>query len=131
MAGVFKIDKVKSLRSSEQFGLVTRLRRLGQVTQLTANDFKVLDEALAHPDLPLPGSSPSDHPNLVLVQRNPTLLDSDKKTVEIEFVYELGPSDGFDLDTTDRPFIGKMTTNISQVETNKDVLNNIIETLFK
>jgi len=129
MAGVVNIDKIKSLSGQEQFGLLTRLRRLAIVTKLTSNDFRVLDEALNSPGVPAPGSSPADHPNLVLVQRNPTLL-GDKKTVEIELVYELGPSDGFDLDNTDRPFIGKMTTNISQVETNLDVLTNIIKTKY-
>ncbi len=130
MAVTVNLDKISSLSAQEQFGLVTRLRRMALVKGLDANDFRILDKALAASGLPLPGSSPVDHPNLVLVQRNPSLVSGDKASVEIELVYELGPSDGFDLDNTDRPFIGKMTTNISQVETNLDVLTNIIKTKY-
>ncbi len=122
--GTVKIDSLKLLNAQERHGTVIRLVRMASVTGLDAElDFEVLNKALDEAGLPQPGSALFGYPALELAERNPKVIN--KNLTEIDLVYEQVPLDGQNLSVRDF-FLGTMTTNISQVQTTKDVEGNEI-----
>lgn len=75
------------LLAEEYEGALRTLQTTVRVSGLTSTDHSILFEALEAAGVPAVGSSPDDHPNLVLVRRTPRLVDGDNRTVDIDLEY--------------------------------------------
>lgn len=96
MAIQVKIDRIITLEASERFGVINRLVRQARVINLDDTDYSVLFSALEEAGIPSPGAALSGESNLILVERNPRLID--EHTVDVNLVYEHVLNDGQDLD---------------------------------
>lgn len=84
------IDRIDTLSLQEVNNSVTSLTRLAKVVGLVDTDYKVLMTALTQAGIPEYGSklAGAGFEGLILVERNPRLLDSDNGTVNVELVYK-------------------------------------------
>lgn len=116
------IDHVSQLDATERNGTIVRLARRVRVTGLSNTDHSILFDALE--ECPDAGSSLADEgfTNLVLVERNPKLVDGDTGTVDVDLIYEhVAATDGQNIDSP--PFgvlVGESNATLNQVTSNLD-----------
>lgn len=96
MAVQVKIDRIITLEALEKFGVIHRLVRQARVINLEDTDYSVLFSALEEAGIPASGSALGGEPNLILVERNPKLID--ETTVDVDLVYEHILNEGQELD---------------------------------
>lgn len=121
MAATAHIVRTTQLQAREINGAVVRLVMQARVTGLSDTDQEVLTTALATSGVPAAGATLSGYDNLILVERNPRLVDGDPTTVDIDLIYETYANDGQNLSSPPAGVaIGEARVNVSQVRTNLD-----------
>lgn len=119
-----KIQRTDLLTSQELDGAIIRLVTRSRVIELSDTSLEVLNSALAAAGIPAAGSSLTGYPNLILKERNTTLVD--QSTVDVDLVYEPFYEDQ-DLDI---PITSVLSTsaraNVQQITTNLDKDGNTI-----
>jgi hypothetical protein len=119
------VDRIDTLSAQERNGVIVRLVRRARVTGLTNNDYRALFSALEAAGIPAVGSSPTGAPNLQLVDRNPTIVEGEPSSVDVDLVYEHAAGKNQALGT---PHYGTITYQVraavNQVESNTDVDGN-------
>lgn len=119
------IDHEETLRAVERDGVVVRVERKARVSGLEDTDYTILFSALEEAGIPAAGAALPGAPNLVLRDRNPTVVA--KGFVDVDLVYEhaAGPGQNFDS-----PHFGllvaEVRASVNQVKTNKDSSGNTI-----
>ncbi len=130
MATTARIDKVTLLEANERHGALRRLVRLVEVSGIQSTSWALLTEALDDAGVPQYGArltedSANNASDLVLVERIPMIVDSDK--VKIELVYENFADLEQDLTNPHTGIvIGEVKCNISQKTSNLDIDGNPI-----
>jgi len=119
------IDHLTVLEAHERHGTLRRLVRVAQVSGISADNWDILSDALDASGLPQYGDHLVDQVSstaygMVLVERNPTVIDKDR--VRVELVYENCVDLEQDLDD---PFtgyaLGEVRCNIQQKSSNLDL----------
>ncbi len=130
MATLAKIDKITLLEAQERHGALQRLVRVAEVSGITATSWELLTEALDDAGVPVYGSvltndSSKNAYDLVLVERNPSIID--KGRVKVELVYENFSNIEQDLSNPRWGVVlGEVKSNISQKTSNVDIDGNLI-----
>lgn len=118
------IDRLSVLEATERHGTLRRLVRVAEVSGIETNNWDVLidalDDAIPAYGSKLTTSVGSTGYGLILVERNPTVIDKDR--VKVELVYENCVDLEQDLNS---PFtgatLGEVRCNISQKSSNLDI----------
>ena len=121
------IDRLSLLEATERHGTVRRLVRVAEVSGISTDNWdvlsKALDDAVPQYGDHLTNTVGSTAYGLVLVERNPTIIDKDR--VKVELVYENCVDLEQDLNN---PFtgatLGEVRCNISQKTSNLDINGN-------
>lgn len=114
-----KIDRLTTLSARDEYGVVTEATRKAIVVDLVDTDIGVLDTALGVLDTDgyTVGSGDEHYPNLVLVERVPSLVSGDPETVEVELRYvHLAANEYQTLGEGEKPII-IVETSIEQILT--------------
>lgn len=126
MAATVYIDRIDDLSARERAGVINRLVRRARVRGVSGIDYRNLFSALQQAGIPAHGSSPSGAPNLVLVERNPTIVDD--KTIDVELVYEHAANRSQDFDNPVYGFVvGEASACVNQTTTNRDKNGDAVE----
>lgn len=78
---------LEDVSCEEEGGAIVSLRRKLRISGLSSHTYDVLLEALNDINVPQPGHTPANYPNLVLTKRIPRVMPRDPTKVEIELVY--------------------------------------------
>ena len=131
MATTITIDRVTTLSARERHGALVGMTREVLVSGLTDGDFDALFTALDDMETDdgtlAAGSILTGHNDLVLVERNPSLVPGDPQKVLIELVYEHFQNDGQDLDNPAHGVVFiKSSTNLQQIKSQLDAAGDTI-----
>jgi len=117
-----KIDRVDFVEAQEIHGVIVRLVRRARVIEIPDTSYTALFTALAAAGVPAADSTLAGASNLTLTERNPSIVEGDPGTVDVDLIYTKFDNKGQSLDA---PPLGLMTgsvrVSVQQLSRNTDI----------
>lgn len=121
MAIIARIDRIDTMKMQLRHGAIVALTRRMRVTGLTGTDWTALIQAMDQAGIPEDQSTLPEAPNLVLTEKEVSLVD--ESTADVDCKYEHLLNDGQEFGVANLPFdtfVGRVRATAVEEESNKD-----------
>lgn len=125
-----KVLRTSTVECSEKHGAIVRLVTVSRVVGIVDTSLAALLTALGTAGIPAAGSGLAGFANLVLVSRDPQIVDDDPGTFDVTLTYEVISAETASGQSFDAPIddviVGEVRVDVQQVTTNLDGQGNQI-----